>query len=291
MCRHGSGIRERRTGSVSKLPQILQHCAENPLYLWLGVVVVHLLPRRHAYSAHTPTDFSGTQSCIALYIAAQYDTCPGLAAVLQQSQAKGCVPGTGIQQHVMLAVPAKSHPLQGLYIAGNGCMGKEGLCQPEVGRKVLIVVIGRQVHGNLLVYEQRRFCSPAARYILLRVTSTCAAQHSSHPCPGSRVKNCHLQKPAMRQTLAQMLDRDTWHTLSPRHCKRCRKTDQTQPGVMGLGSDTAPPVTSMGTLKAFMNSTALRWPSRDRLKQPRRSLARESAPAPGRHLFSDAVHP
>lgn len=38
-------------------------------------------------------------------------------------------------------------------------------------------------------------------------------------------------------------------------------------------------MTSMGTLKAFMNSTALRCPSRDRLKQPRRSLASESAPA------------
>ena len=40
-----------------------------------------------------------------------------------------------------------------------------------------------------------------------------------------------------------------------------------------------PPVTNMGTLNAFMNSTAFRWPSSDRLKQPRRSLASESAPA------------
>ena len=88
-----------------------------------------------------------------------------------------------------------------------------------------------------------------------------------------------------------MLDEDTWHRLTSWHCKHCKHCiEQTQPGVMGLESGIAPPVTSMGTLKAFMNSTALRWPSRDRLKQPRRSLARESAPAPGRHLLSDAVH-
>ena len=50
-----------------------------------------------------------------------------------------------------------------------------------------------------------------------------------------------------------------------------------------------PPVTRSGTLKVFMNFTQSAWPSRDRLKHPSRSAARESAPhcnttAPGLYV-------
>jgi hypothetical protein len=50
-------------------------------------------------------------------------------------------------------------------------------------------------------------------------------------------------------------------------------------GTIPGGGHPLPPVTSMGTLNFFMKRTASVWPSSDRLKQPSRSAASESAPA------------
>ena len=174
MCPHGSGIRERLTGSVSKLPQTFQHCAENPFDLWLGVVVVHLLSWRHAYSAHTPQPEKFVLSCIAVCSVAQNDACrPRCGPTVKP--AKVYVPGTEYPAACHDSGACKQPPSAQPVRCRQWMQGERGFCKPEVGRKVLIVVIGRQVCGDLLVYEQRRLCSPASRYILLRVPSTCTA--------------------------------------------------------------------------------------------------------------------
>ena len=58
-----------------------------------------------------------------------------------------------------------------------------GSASPEVGSKVLIVVVGRQVCRDLLVYQQRCFGRPAARHILLCVAPACAPHSATcQPC-------------------------------------------------------------------------------------------------------------